>query len=270
MRRRARCGLRAQGFGAGLRHAGQRAELLRGLQRRCRAGAAATRTVPAAGASSRSAGSARARRRPRPPRNRAGRRASGRRSTRPGAARAPFSSRRRLLEHVQLQRAAQAAVVAGVGDQQVVLAVQVERGEVFPIGLGRRLRRERRQPRAALAHREQARGVAAVVDAATARRGWRREAASPLISSSCAIDQQPPTAARPAAPRLRSAASARPAASEATGYASGAAAGVVERRSCRQHRMHAARARQPRPAARVACRATLPDKLCAPRTGTLA
>jgi hypothetical protein len=36
---------------------------------------------------------------------------------------------------MQLQRLAQAAVVTGVGDQKVMAAVQVERGEVFPVGI---------------------------------------------------------------------------------------------------------------------------------------
>ena len=67
-------------------------------------------------------------------------------------------------DRMQLQRATQAAVVAGIGHQQVVPAVHFECGEVFPIGLGDAVDGQCRAAAALRADGEQPRRIAAVID----------------------------------------------------------------------------------------------------------
>jgi len=81
-----------------------------------------------------------------------------------------------LGNHMQLHSAAQAAVVASVGDQQVGAAIEFECSQVFPVGRGRVRDFEGRTLATAPADRMQPRRVAAVLDqpqhiVVTARRG---------------------------------------------------------------------------------------------------
>jgi hypothetical protein len=57
-----------------------------------------------------------------------------------------------------------AAVVAGIGDQQVMLALQGEAGEVFPVDVASAAHVVAGKHPAAAVDREQLRGIAAIVD----------------------------------------------------------------------------------------------------------